>query len=694
MRSHCVALFAANWRLRWHIVVERLRYIYGTLESGYKMTTDGSAIRLGDLLTGAGLLKPEDLREAMVIAKNQALPVGRVLIMSNYISEHNLQAAVQAQSLLKDGLIDLDTVLTALRGVTAEGVTLEQSLNNLGWSQKAALPTNKLGELLVEGGLITAEQLDGALKQCVSSGLPLGRVLVVTGLINEQLLTASLNAQILLRDQKVTREQALLGLKACRDRQISIEQSLTESGMMQLPTNETVRLGELLVSAGLLDESQLMHVVELGLINEQPVGQILIKLGLTNETTLSSALSIQAMVASGSLKKSDSGQALANANSKGISAEEAAREFQPNVLQPVDPIPLYQFLQLAGIIGPKDIEDALKVGSRDSDLMGKMLMLSGKLEQPLLTAALSCNDLITQGYLKSEQGIIAIGVCHKNNCSLDSAFLELGWNLAAGPVTGPAPVQAAAAAPVSQTPVAQDVVQSAQPFSQEAQPFPQATPQPFPSPTEPVPAPAAAAAYAYAEANDGGWSQATDGGWSQAAAAAQQPTAAAGYESQQVTGPQPVFTSAASEPQATQPAYNYESSHVTPPPQPAYDYESSHVTPPPQPAYNYESSHVTPPPYHQPSPTMEVNEPDLGVQTSPTVGAIPVAPFTQTHDPMSIVEASSRTMDVPIVQHELTGEAAEPPPPEKPRKRLADLVPNTRPPSAGGGSNTNPGVNI
>ncbi len=62
------------------------------------MTTDG--VRLGDLLTGAGLLQASDLREAMLISKQQGLPVGRVLIMSGYLTEQHLQAAVQAQSLL------------------------------------------------------------------------------------------------------------------------------------------------------------------------------------------------------------------------------------------------------------------------------------------------------------------------------------------------------------------------------------------------------------------------------------------------------------------------------------------------------------------------------------------------------------------------------------------------------------------
>src|SRR5271156_3118825 len=87
------------------------------------MTSEISGVRLGDLLTGAGLLKPADLREAMLIAKQQGLPVGRVLIMSAYLTEHQLQAAVRAQSMLKDGLIDQEMVLKALTLVGAEDLS-------------------------------------------------------------------------------------------------------------------------------------------------------------------------------------------------------------------------------------------------------------------------------------------------------------------------------------------------------------------------------------------------------------------------------------------------------------------------------------------------------------------------------------------------------------------------------------------
>src|ERR1700732_5071409 len=113
------------------------------------MAAERSGVRLGDLLTGAGLLQASDLREAMLISKQQGLPVGRGLIMSGYLTEQHLQAAVQAQSLLKDGLIEFEMVIKALTLVGADDITLEEAFKRLKWNKKTDAITNKLGELLL-----------------------------------------------------------------------------------------------------------------------------------------------------------------------------------------------------------------------------------------------------------------------------------------------------------------------------------------------------------------------------------------------------------------------------------------------------------------------------------------------------------------------------------------------------------------
>lgn len=392
------------------------------------MTSEAGGVRLGDLLTQAGLLRPEELREAMQIAKHQSLPVGRVLIMSGFLSDGQLRAAVQAQSLLKDGVISLETVLQALAIVGKEEMALEDAFRQLGLEVQQSQPTNKLGELIVEAEMITKEVLDQALAQSTQSGLPLGRILLLTGAVVEPLLSAALNAQVLVRDHKITREQALQGLRAARERHIPLEQSLAETGL-QLPLHNTIRLGELLVKAGIMPDTNLMDYVEMGLVQEQPLGQILIAQGAINEHILNNALELQRMVAAGSLIGDQAALVLNMVASGGTTIEEVIRAQEPQKEPVVETVPLYQFLQLAGRISPQQIEEAVRNGTRDAQIMGLMLHKVGAIGEFEMGVSLALNDFMAKGVVSVEQAIVALNYCITNQISLEDAFAQMGWFL-------------------------------------------------------------------------------------------------------------------------------------------------------------------------------------------------------------------------------------------------------------------------
>ncbi|MEZ4543172.1 MAG: hypothetical protein R3C24_04645 [Cyanobacteriota/Melainabacteria group bacterium] len=384
-------------------------------------------MRLGDLLTQAGLLEAKSLREAMMIAKQQGLPVGRVLIMAQFISEPNLQAAVQAQSLIKDGLAEADLAIEALKRCASDSVSLDQALADLGWTDTSTTLSNKLGELIVEAEILTEDSLKEGLAQADQSGFPLGRVLVSMGLMTEQLLASALNAQILVRDGKISREQAIQGLRSCRDRQISLEESLSEHGLT-MPSKESIRLGELLVNAQIIDTDRLMQAVELGLVEEKPIGQVLVNLGCLNNEELDTTLMIQKCVAEGKVTKGASGELLKLMLTEGLDYDEAMKAIQAVQPRQSRALPLYQFLQLSGIITAKDIEEALKLGSKDTELMGRMLLLTNSIDQHVLSCAIELNALMTAGTLKAEQAMLAMGLCQNRQCTVAQAFKSLGWN--------------------------------------------------------------------------------------------------------------------------------------------------------------------------------------------------------------------------------------------------------------------------
>lgn len=384
-----------------------------------------SDMRLGRILIEIGMVSDENLTKALTTAKDVGLPVGRVLVMSDYVSESNLQAAVQIQSLLKDGLLDLETARKVAAIILSESFSLEQALQQVGWRKPSELGTNKLGELLLEANYVTPEELHDALVRSRSSGVPFGRLLVMNSVLSEALLTSALNAQILIRDEKITKEQAIQGLRSARDRQVAVELPLIERGFYRLPTRHTIRLGELLVLAGLISETDLMYAVEIGLLNKKPIGQVLVELQYVRKEVLDAALDFQHQVAIGEITPLWAAHRLAEINHYGP----GVRNKQPAELpqsMPIVTVSLSQFMTLVGVVNDDDIRKAIEIGVDNAQILGRMLLLAGVIDEPTLKSALRCYSLIREGLLGTEQAFIAFNYSQQSGISVDDALQELG----------------------------------------------------------------------------------------------------------------------------------------------------------------------------------------------------------------------------------------------------------------------------
>lgn len=380
-------------------------------------------LRLGQVLIDIGMISEQDLTQALNLAREVGLPVGRVLIMSAFVTEENLQSAVQLQSLLKDNLVDQTSAKQVASILLRTKLTLDQALEQIGWSRPGEVSTNKLGELLTEAGYVTNEQLQDALMKSKSSGVPFGRLLVLNLVLSEALLSSALNAQILIRDGKVTKEQAIQGLRAAKERQVSVELPLIERGYYRLPARHTIRLGELLVLAGLMTESDLMYAVEIGLLNKKPIGQVLVELQYITKEVLDAALAFQKDVSSGEITPLWAASRLTEIHHYGSSS--SRKPTDEEALPPVA-VSLSQFLTLVGVVSDDDIRRAIEVSVDNPQILGRMLLVAGCIDEATLKSALRCYSLVRERILGTEQAFIAFNYSQQSGISVDDALQELG----------------------------------------------------------------------------------------------------------------------------------------------------------------------------------------------------------------------------------------------------------------------------
>jgi len=299
------------------------------------MDVDKSNKLLGELLTEAGLMQIDDLREAANIARSQNLLIGKVLVMSGYISKELLEATVEAQSRFKDNHLDYALGLKALKIVSARNCGLDEALLELGHSPRIGDGTsNRLGTLLLDASLVTKNEFDTALEESKRCGLPLGRVLANLTVVPEFLVNCALKVQKMLRSGEISKEEAIRSLIESKEGQVdqpilaandtnAAGQNVDPSNQVEtspipvfhqdrvseftekkgnFPDLNTLSLHHILRIAGLIQTEALEAAIKESLENPEVMAIILKRSGLLEEFVIEAARECCQLIASGQVK--------------------------------------------------------------------------------------------------------------------------------------------------------------------------------------------------------------------------------------------------------------------------------------------------------------------------------------------------------------------------------------------------------
>jgi hypothetical protein len=169
-------------------------------------------------------------------------------------------------------------------------------------------------------------------------------------------LATALNAQILIRAGRITRNQAISGLKASYKRLAPFETTLSDQGFYRGPSRPTIRLGELLVSADLISEDEVLQALEESLKQEESVGRVLIQKKIMTVRMLNNALALQEMVSNETITPGQAAVALNALNTVNQSLEEVLAFLEVPQSEVKAKILFHDLLRVAGLIQQADIE--------------------------------------------------------------------------------------------------------------------------------------------------------------------------------------------------------------------------------------------------------------------------------------------------------------------------------------------------
>jgi hypothetical protein len=257
--------------------------------------------RLGTILTELSLLSPDELEFALKMTRSTGMPLGSVLLVTGALTKEELRAMIQAQSMLKDQLVDETDLLSAMPLLKEQqSLGLEGALRRIKWHRDTNVPTNKLGELLVSAKLLSQLDLAKGLAHNRSSLQPLGRTLVLIGALSPRALQHALVIQERIRKGELSREQGVTFLRdVCARNETKDSHNKATKHNNAPAAADMTRLGDLLVEAGLVKEDEFSQAMDVSAYKSQLIGEILIECKLLSRARLQAALELQRLVGMG-----------------------------------------------------------------------------------------------------------------------------------------------------------------------------------------------------------------------------------------------------------------------------------------------------------------------------------------------------------------------------------------------------------
>ncbi|MBX9671092.1 MAG: hypothetical protein K2X93_26115 [Candidatus Obscuribacterales bacterium] len=387
--------------------------------------------RLGQLMVEMGLISCEQLEHCVRAATELSLPLGRVFVMSGWINGRQLQWSIQLQAFLKDGLITVDTCRAVADLMTCSGMTLKRALNCAGFSDaynSIEQRATRLGDFLIEAGIVKAERYYEALYKSQALGIPVGRLLVISNLVSTQLLECALNTQRFVREGKISRQDAIVLLTRTADRHADQASRATRAGGTATPVPlRTMRLGELLSLSGILTEPQIDHALEIGLTSNLPIGRVLVDLQLLSGHTLEMALALQSLVSRDAIEPLDAAYALIDIHYHNLSMTAALEKNRS--LSERRTLSFEQFIASLELISKEQIKEAVEIACRSPLFVSKALVFSGALAESTMQVALLCHFYLRESMLTAEEAMLLFNHCHKTGLSVDEAVAELNLQL-------------------------------------------------------------------------------------------------------------------------------------------------------------------------------------------------------------------------------------------------------------------------
>jgi tetratricopeptide (TPR) repeat protein len=267
----------------------------------------------------------------------------------------------------------------------------------------------RIGELLVQAGMLTQSQLQEATRHAGTKRLQIGQILVMYGYLTARDLQSALAAQSMIRDRSLELSQALRSLKVAYktgSRFEDVVSSQTSGSNQKLPTG---KLGELLLDSGAITSEQFFKAMDKSMTTGVPLGRTLVFEKLISDELLSAVLDAQVRLRDQMLTREEAIQAVQRA--AGLPLTGAASSGQQQLNPPVGR--LGELLVMANVLSATTVLDSLEWALANQQSIGQVFQSQGLISQELLDNALTLQRMIRENALTLPQAAEALKAIHQ-----------------------------------------------------------------------------------------------------------------------------------------------------------------------------------------------------------------------------------------------------------------------------------------
>lgn len=289
--------------------------------------------KLGEVMRQAGVVNPRHLDEAMRQSLNTGLPLGMVLLGMGAISNQNLHSTLMSLRLIRDGILDRESAIQALRVARLQEISLKQSL------EEQKIRSVKLqfgvGELFVLAGFMTEGQLLSAQELELVEDKSIQQVLLECGYGTPITLEAALRLLDMIKKGTLFEDQGANIFK--RIRHVSTHAEMNEIfsnlGDYDVESLKT-ELNDLLFMSGLVSDEDIAAAQPLSESNNVPLMQTLQQVGVLDQPTVTAIKDCKNALDAGIISSEQAVIAVVYANENKTTLAETLKKFgwAPTVL--------------------------------------------------------------------------------------------------------------------------------------------------------------------------------------------------------------------------------------------------------------------------------------------------------------------------------------------------------------------------